>query len=456
MNEPVATLFDAGHRSRQELHAIGESLRERLPCQAHAAWTPDDRRPDPVDVLVAQEAGRIPELVPIRYGRMAESPFRFFRGAAALMAYDLAQLANTGINVQACGDAHVLNFGLYASPERHVVFDINDFDETLPAPWEFDLKRLVASVVLECRDAHFGDHKAGDAVRATMNGYCRVMNEFSVASSLDIHYAIMDEHRFFDTEHDKSVAKYARKALRKARKRTRQQAFKKWCTDIGGQLRFVDDPPLLVRLGDEEAAQFHRLFNRYRDTLQTDREHALRQYRFRDVARRVVGVGSVGLGAYVLLLEGRGDADPLIIQVKEATSSVLTPYLGKSGYERHGQRVVVGQRLMQAASDPFLGWAPFAEKDFYLRQLRDMKGKTDTPGDWETYTTSVAIAGGTLARAHARSVDPGLVSAYLGGGESITLAMIEFAFAYADQTERDYERMQSAIRAGEIAAERGI
>ena len=453
MTAPVATLFDTGHRSRQELRAFGESVREQLPHEIHTTWTPSDQRPDPVDVFVAQEAGRNPELVPIRYGRMAESPFRFYRGAAALMAYDLAQLPDTGINVQACGDAHVLNFGLYASPERHVVFDINDFDETLPAPWEFDVKRLAASIVLECRDAGFGDRKARDAVHATIDRYRRVMSELSEADSLDIHYAIMDERRFFETEPDETVTAYVRKALRKARKRSRYQAFKKWCTDIDGQLQFVDDPPLLVRLGDEEAAQFHKLFNRYRDTLQSDREHALRQYRFRDAARRVVGVGSVGFGAYVLLLEGRGDGDPLIIQVKEAKSSVLTPYLGKSGYERHGQRVVVGQRLMQAASDPFLGWAPFAERDFYLRQLRDMKGKTDTPDDWATYTTSVAIAGGTLARAHARSVDPGLISGYLGDDEAISLAMIEFATTYADQAERNYERFRSAIRTGEIAAE---
>ena len=408
-----------------------------------------------MDLLKAQEFNRIENLLPIRYGRMAESPFRFFRGSAAVMAWDLARTKTTGVHVQACGDAHVQNFGMYASPERRVVFDINDFDETLPAPWEFDVKRLATSIVLECREAGFSEGHSRDAVQTSVNRYCHAMRILAEESSLDIHYAIVDEHSYFDADRSEEVRKYARKGIRDARRRTRHQAFRKWCTDAGGKFRFVVDPPLLTHLSDERVEHLHAVFNQYRSTLQSDREHVLRQYRFRDAAQRIVGVGSVGLSAFVLLLEGLGKDDPLIIQIKQVTSSVLTPYVGKSGFDNHGQRVVSGQRLMQATSDPFLGWATVGSTDYYLRQLRDMKGKTIVPSDPKLYLADVETMGSTLARAHARSVDPALLQGYLGDGVEIVGSVENFAFAYADQAEHDHASLLKAIKAGRVAAETG-
>ena len=452
----IAQIFDAGKKSRSDLRDFGRSLREQSPLDKHGEWIPADNRPDPVEILRAQEGVRLPELIPIRYGRMAESPFRFFRGAAAIMAWDLAQSSSSGVNVQACGDAHVLNFGMYASPERRVVFDINDFDETLPAPWEFDVKRLAASIVLDCREADFSEEFCREAVWTSIGRYCSAMRKLAEVSSLDIHYAIVDEHSYFDTDRDKKVRKYAEKGIKAARRRTRHQAFRKWCTDADGELQFVEDPPLVTRLSDEKVERIHEVFNQYRSTLQSDREHVLRQYRFRDAAQRVVGVGSVGLGAFVVLLEGLGNDDPLIIQIKQVTSSVLSEYVGTSGFDNHGQRVVSGQRLMQAASDPFLGWAKVENNDYYLRQLRDMKGKVEVPSDPELYLADVEITGSTLARAHARSVDPGFFAGYLGEGEQFTDRIASFAVEYADQAERDHADLLAAIHAGKISADRGI
>ena len=345
-----ARLFDAGHQRRDELRTLGRSLRSNAPRRSHGGWSPERDRPDPIAILRAQEAGRVQDLVPIRYGRMAESPFRFYRGAAAIMAWDLSRTLTTGVNVQACGDAHVLNFGGYASPERRLVFDVNDFDETSPGPWEYDLKRLAASVILDGRASGFREDQAADAVRASVDRYQTVTRALAEMTSLDVHFAHIESRRFLATIDDPAMAKASRKFVRKARRRTNAQAFRRWVTRLDGRSRFIDDPPLLVRLPDQQVAGFHVLYKAYRAALRGDRRHLLEQYRFRDAAQKVVGVGSVGLRSYVLLLEGRADPDPLLLQVKEAVSSVLTPYVGRSGYQRHGQRVVVGQRLMQAGS----------------------------------------------------------------------------------------------------------
>jgi uncharacterized protein (DUF2252 family) len=395
-------------------------------------------------------------LVPIRYARMAESPFRYYRGSAALMAWDLASTPSTGVNVQACGDAHALNFGGYASPERRLVFDLNDFDETLPAPWEYDLKRLVASVILDGRDHGFSEHQAADAVRASIDRYQTVTRALAKMTSLDIYFAHIESQRFLAEVDDPVMAKATRKYVRKARRRTNAQAFRKWVTRVDGSYRFVDDPPLLMRLPDEQVARFHALYDEYRSTLRGDRRHLLEQYRFYDAAQKVVGVGSVGLRSYVLLLEGRGDPDPLLLQVKQAVSSVLSPYVGRSGYPRHGHRVVVGQRLMQAVSDPFLGWIPFGERDYYVRQLRDMKGPSGLTPNFTVFEESAALTAGTLARAHARSLDPAVIRGYLGKGEAFREALVLFARDYADGAERDHQRLVDAIQRGEVPAEPGI
>jgi uncharacterized protein (DUF2252 family) len=450
----LARLFDAAKRTRAELTALGRALRSETPRQSHADFRPDPARPDPIALLRAQDAPRVPELVALRYGRMLASPLAFYRGAAAVMAWDLARSPATGVHVQACGDAHLLNFGAYASAERRVVFDIIDFDETLPAPFEYDVKRLAASALLDARELDYGDALGLDAVEAGVHRYCSVIDDLSRATSLDIHHAHASaEDLLAEAEHPE-VERALRRSVAKARRRTHLQAFQKLVTSRDGELRFVEDPPLLVRLSDDEVERFHALFNTYRSTLQTNRRHLLEQYRFRDAARKVVGIGSVGLRAYVVLLQGRGDPDPLLIQIKEAVSSVLTPYVGRSGYERHGERVVVGQRLMQATSDPFLGWAPFAERDYYVRQLRDMKGRPeDHAPSARVFCAYVERCGAALARAHARSVDPAVLRGYLGKGAAFAQAIAAFAGLYADQTERDRARLGEAVAAGEVEAQ---
>ena len=447
----LSSLFDEKKQTRPELQALGLSLRERVSRGSHALWKPDLQRPDPVDILRLQEEERVGELVPIRYSRMAASPFAFFRGAAAVMAWDLARTPSCGVQVQTCGDAHVDNFGTYASPERRLVFDINDFDETLPAPWEYDVKRLAVSVVLAARNQGWGDDVGMDSTRCAVRHYCTMLYQLSQVTSLDIHYAHTETSQLIEQTESPDFVNALQNIVENARKRTHLQVFQKEVTSRNGQLCFIENPPLLVRLPDEQIENFHTLFNAYRTTLQDNRRHVLQKYRFRDAARKVVGVGSVGLRAYVILLQGHGDPDPLLIQVKQAVSSVLSPFVGHSGFERHGQRVVVGQRLMQAISDPFLGWADFARRDFYLRQLRDMKGQTGPADSAQVFEAGVSLCGITLARAHARSVDPALLSGYLGdNGERFAESIAAFARVYADQSERDYERLLNAIKKGDV------
>jgi len=452
----VAALFDPEHMSRAELRALGRSRRKVVPRKQHAQWTAPDRRRDPLDILMDQDVVRVPELVPIRYGRMLASPFTLFRGSAAVMAADLASTPSSGINVQACGDAHVGNFGVYATPERRIVFDINDFDETLPGPWEWDLKRLAVSLLLDTRDAGWKDEVGLDAVHQCVARYQAVLDELAELPTIMIEYEQLDERRFHDLYDDKRIRQKTAKVLAKADKRTHEQAVRKWVRYEDGIARFVDDPPLIEHLSAEQTEEFHVLVNHYRTTLQTNRRHVLEQYRFCDVARKVVGVGSVGLRAYIVLMQGRGPDDILVLQAKEAVSSVLSPYWGQSGSRRHGERVVVGQRLMQAASDPFLGWAPFADHDFYVRQLRDHKGPSDRMDTANMYHVDAQVSGGTLARAHARSVDPTVLRGYAGTSERFADIIARFAHSYAEQVEADYDRITRDVRRRGIPVEPGV
>jgi len=327
-------LFDAEQLTRGELRSYGRSRRKVVPRNDHGDWKRPDRRSHPLDILRAQDETRVPELVPIRYGRMLQSPFTLFRGSAAVMAADLASTPTSGINVQACGDAHVGNFGVYASPERRIVFDINDFDETLPGPWEWDLKRLAVSLLLDTRDAGWSDDVGLDAVRECVVRYQEVLDELAELPTITIEYEQLDEPRFLDLYGTEQTRKLLAKVLAKASRRTHEQAIRKWVRYEDGAPRFVDDPPLIEHLPAEQAEEFHSLVNQYRATLQSNRRHVLEQYRFRDVARKVVGVGSVGLRAYIVLMQGRGPDDLLVLQAKEAVSSVLSPYWGRSGFRR--------------------------------------------------------------------------------------------------------------------------
>jgi uncharacterized protein (DUF2252 family) len=387
---------------------------------------------------------------------MLQSPFTLFRGSAAVMAADLATTPTSGISVQACGDAHVGNFGVYASPERRIMFDINDFDETLPGPWEWDLKRLAVSLLLDTRDAGWSDGVGLDAVRQCVMRYQAVLDELAELPTITIGYEQLDGPRFLDLYGNKQTRKTLAKVLAKATRRTNEQAVRKWVRYEDGTPRFVDDPPLIEHLPAEQTEEFHQLINRYRTTLQSNRRHVLEQYRFRDVARKVVGVGSVGLRAYIVLMQGRGADDLLVLQAKEAVASVLSPYWGRSGFRRHGKRVVVGQRLMQAASDPFLGWAPFDARDFYVRQLRDHKGPSERLSTAATYHVDAQVVGGTLARAHARSVDPAVLRGYAGSSERFANTIASFARAYAAQVEADHEWISREVERRGLPIERGI
>jgi uncharacterized protein (DUF2252 family) len=434
-----------------------------VPRGSHARWAPAPDRPDPVDLLEAQAKDRIPELLPIRYARMIASPFAFMRGSAIVMAQDLVGTPKSGIQVQLCGDAHLLNFGAYASPERALLFDLNDFDETLPGPWEWDVKRLAASFVVAGRDNGFDPEDCRGAAQATVASYRRRMAEFSEMGELEVWYSRVGEEEILsllsDAKSRKKTTKKLSKNVQKARGRDSLHALSKLTRVTGGRRIINDDPPLLVRIpeGDEIRAQINAILESYKRTLQEDRRHLLERYRFVDAARKVVGVGSVGTRAYVVLLEGRDEDDPLFLQVKEAGASVLQSYTESNTYEHHGHRVVAGQRLMQAASDIFLGWFRGTEgRDFYWRQLKDMKGSAEvesmSPDELVIYAE---LCGWTLARAHARSGDRVQVSAYLGKSERFDTAIADFADAYADQNERDHAALLAAVKSGRVAADPG-
>ena len=431
-------------------------------------------RRDPIELLEEQAASRVPELVPIRYGRMLVSPFTFYRGAALIMAADLAATPRSGLTVQVCGDAHLSNFGVFASPERRAMFDINDFDETLPGPWEWDVKRLAASFEVAGRDRGFTPAQRRGIVMAGVAEYRRWMRQAAQLRNLDVWYAHIEVEALFEQLRKVATAKQQAKAqanLAKARTRDSMQAFSKLTHEVGGERRIDADPPLIVPIEDLMPAGAEReqvegelrgLIRSYRRTLQTDRRHLLEDFDYVHAARKVVGVGSVGTRAWILLLLGRDGGDPLFLQAKEAQESVLERFVGKSQHANHGQRVVAGQHLMQAASDIFLGWQRVTGfdgqvRDFYLRQLRDWKGSADVDTMAASLMTLYArICGAALARAHARSGDRIAIASYLGTSDAFDRAIADFSTAYADQNERDYQTLVDAVSTGRLAGQTGL
>jgi uncharacterized protein (DUF2252 family) len=464
-----------GNLTAAERAERGKAARAEVPRESHALFEVPPGRPDPLALLEEQSAGRVPDLVPVRYGRMMVSPFTYFRGAALPMASDLAATPASGLPVQACGDAHLSNFGIFGSAERRLVFDVNDFDETLPGPWEWDVKRLAASMEVAARGRGFSGKQRRAIVAATVASYRRAMRSFAGMSDLEVWYAHADMDRLqseFGSRMKARQRKQVSKGLAKARTRDSMQEVGKLTRIVDGRPRIISDPPLLVPLSELLGSQADRklieselsdLIGRYRRTLETDRRYLLDQFQFADMAHKVVGVGSVGTRCWIVLLLGRHDADPLFLQVKEASESVLSRFAGASKYANQGQRVVAGQRLMQASSDIFLGWQRTEAgldgqaRDFYVRQLRDWKFSIDVevmvPRGMSLYGE---LCGWTLARAHARSGDRIAIAAYLGGSDAFDQAITQFAGAYADQNEIDHQALVSAVAAGRITAQQDL
>lgn len=438
-----------------ERMTAGKELRKKTPRTLQAEWSPAPGR-DPIEVLKASDKGRIPELLPIRYGRMRKSPFAFYRGAAALMAMDLARTPATGLRVQACGDCHVANFGGFGSPERELLFDINDFDETLPAPWEWDVKRLAASLVLATRAENFGEGFCKDAALAMVGSYRLRMRRYANMRAIDVWYSHLTASVLIKNARTEASKRRWQIAERKARGQTAKRLLAKLTVITPGGRKIADRPPLVYHTAQNAKglSEIRRLFLRYQQTLPLERRIVFDRYHVVDVARKVVGVGSVGTRCAAMLLMA-DENDPLFLQFKEARESVLEPYAGKSKCANHGERVVTGQRMLQAASDMFLGWTEDDHgKEYYFRQLRDMKMSVDldnlSKDDWTEYA---GICGWTLARAHARTGDPAKIAGYLGKSEAFDRAIVKFAGKYADQTERDYALLLKAIRVGKIRAE---
>ena len=430
--------------------AAGKALRAKVPRRSHAGWKPRPDRRDPIEPLRHADHGKLAELLPIRYARMRASPFGFFRGAAAVMASDLAATPTTGLRVQACGDCHVGNFGGFGSPERRLVFDINDFDETLPAPWEWDVKRLAASIVLASRELGLNEGRCGDAARGAVESYRGHMRDYAGMRALDVWYSHLDAEILIE-EAATAASKKRWSRIEKVAKHATAEHFFPRITDVeNGRRRIIDKPPLVYHPPEISRIGKHvrEMFERYRRTLPEERRVILDRYHIVDVARKVVGVGSVGTRCDVALLMA-GKHDPLFLQFKEARASVLEAYAGKSRYDNQGERVVTGQRMLQSASDVFLGWTRDDDgRDYYFRQLRDMRMKIDltvmSRQDWLEY---VDLCGWALARAHARTGDPARIAGYLGKSGAFDEAIEEFAVAYADQTERDHAALVKAIRA---------
>lgn len=450
----IRSTSQAQFRSRTERITIGKSLRDKLPRSSHATWQPPTNRRNPIDVLEESNQDRLPELIPIRYGRMIRSPFTFLRGSAPLMAYDLASLPNTGVQVQACGDCHLLNFGFFATPERNLVFDINDFDETHPAPWEWDLKRLVTSFFVAGRDNNLADDESEDAVIECVRSYREHLREYSLMNPLEVWYNRLDEDMLIARAPDAKAKKYRQAIAEKARGRILDNLFPKIVTSVGGRPRIVEQPPVLFHPAIEDFEKVvQEALADYRQTLSDERRILFNRYRFEDAALKVVGIGSVGTRCFIVLFFSE-DNHPLILQVKEARRSVLEPYTEKSQYDNQGQRVVMGQRLTHCSSDIFLGWfRGRGGRDFYVRQLRDMKFSMPVEGYSAVQLKRYAeYCGWTLAHAHAKSGDGATISGYLGKGDQFDQAMGEFARAYADQTERDYAALVEAVRTGRVEA----
>jgi uncharacterized protein (DUF2252 family) len=453
---------------------LGRARRKAVPRSCHASFEPAGDRPDPIGLLERQAATRVVELVPIRYGRMLVSPFTFYRGAALVMASDLAgATADTGLEVQCCGDAHLSNFGVFASAERRLVFDINDFDETLPGPWEWDVKRLAASIAIAAQDRDYGLAWQERVVLETVAEYRAAMLRFAAMKNLEVWYARLDVEDTLGLLADQlkpKLIKRTSKALAKARTRDSASAFSKLTRVVDGEPRFIADPPLIVPIDDLQEGGRERMFDvlrgrmrAYRATLPHERRVLLEQFKLTDFARKVVGVGSVGTRAWVALLFGADEREPLLLQMKEAERSVLEQFVRPSRFANHGHRVVTGQRLMQASSDIFLGWLHVdagidgEARDFYVRQLKDWKGSAEVermaPKDMAAYGR---MCGWTLARAHARSGDRIAIAAYLGRGPSFERALVQFSQAYAEQNRRDYDALAAAAASGRIAAQTGL
>ena len=471
------------HPTCDERRAKGKGARERSPLAGHSGWIPASDRPDPVALLEAQNLRREPDLVPVRHGRMMVSPFTFYRGAAKIMATDLKDTPTAGLNVQLCGDAHLSNFGGFASPERTLLFDLNDFDETLPGPFEYDVKRMAASFTIAARNNGFAAPDIKATTAASVRGYREAMAQFAEMGTMEVWYARLTEQEIMDAirtmakgARTKQAAAQAKKGKKraqmtaqKAHTRDSLQALSKLGEMVDGRYRIVSQPPVVIPARDLEAMygfsadelqdMVHRQFRSYRSTLQEDRRHLLERFEIVDMARKVVGVGSVGTRAFIVLLQGRDEHDPLFLQVKEATASVLEDHLPNSRFKQPGERVVQGQRLMQAASDIYLGWTRGEEEGRYLywRQLRDMKGSALVESMNPVLLGFYAgICGWTLARAHARSGDTVALASYLGKSDKFDRSIMDFSLRYADQNERDYEAFGDAIKTGRLEAVEGI
>jgi uncharacterized protein (DUF2252 family) len=462
------------HLSVAERVARGKAARAEVPRSDHGVFEPSPTRADPVELLELQAKTRVPELVPIRYGRMLVSPFTFYRGAALIMAQDLSATPRSGLSVQCCGDGHLSNFGVFASPERRLVFDLNDFDETLPGPWEWDVKRLAVSMLIAARDNSFKVKDQQRIVLDTVEQYRTAMAGFAGMKTLEVWYYHLEIESLmaeYASQFKQKMIKRTEKTLTKARTKDSMAAFSKLTHEVDGQARIVDQSPLIVPIeqlasGDEREEMFEglrELMRGYRETLEWDRRILLEEFELTDFARKVVGVGSVGTRAWIGLLIGRDGQDPLFLQMKEAEASVLEDFLGPSEFKNHGERVVTGQRLMQASSDIFLGWLHVESgidgepRDFYGRQLKDWKGSAETeqmvPRGMAAYGK---LCGWTLARAHARSGDRIAIASYLGNSDSFDRAILQFSEAYAEQNDRDYNKLRKAVKSGKITAETGL
>jgi uncharacterized protein (DUF2252 family) len=470
------------HRSVEERAAKGKGRRDKTPVDSHTGWVPAPDRPDPVALLEEQNLTRETDLVPVRHGRMLVSPFTFYRGAAKIMAADLKDTPRAGLNTQLCGDAHLSNFGVFASPERTLLFDLNDFDETLPGPFEYDVKRMAASFTIAARNNAFSKDETREVTLTAVRAYREAMAQFAQMRTLDIWYARLAEEQLLATlnlavasqkgkalKKAQGMEKTARQNVAKARTRDSLQALSKLGELVDGNYRIVSQPPIVIparELGesfgmsaDEIGQVIREQLRSYRGSLQDDRRHLLERFEIIDVARKVVGVGSVGTRAFIALLQGRDQQDPLFLQVKEATRSVLEDHLPKSRFKQPGERVVQGQRMMQAASDIFLGWTRGVQDNRYLywRQLRDMKGSAIVEGMKPLGMTFYANAcGWTLARAHARSGDPIAIAAYLGKSDKFDRSITDFSARYADQNEKDFQAFADAVRSGRLEAVEGV
>jgi uncharacterized protein (DUF2252 family) len=470
---PLAYQAMLPHFTPAERAARGKAARSETPRTSHSVWEPWPERPNPIDILEEQAAHRTADLLPIRYGRMSASPFAFYRGGAAIMASDLAATPRTGLRAQVCGDAHLVNFGIFRAPDRSLVFDINDFDETLPGPWEWDLKRLAASFEVAMRDRGMDATSRRGAVLSAVRAYREAMSAFAQQNNLDVWYARLNAQQLTDAAKSRIAKEDSRrleKGMVKAQAKDSLRALEKLTVMVDGEPRIVSRPPLIVPASEllhgDEFDRFsdtiHAFLRSYIASLPDDRRRLVEQYEFRQIARKVVGVGSVGMRSWIVLTLGKDTTDPLFIQLKQAEASVLERFVGRSRYRNHGRRVVEGQRLMQAASDILLGWYKVEAfdgiwRDFYARQLWDGKASLDVAAmPLELFPPYAEACGWTLARGHARSGDRIAIAGYLGNGEVFDNAIADFASGYADQNEQDFELLTAAIKSGRIVAQTGI